>query len=110
MSRLTSRAEFAFADAIISTGEYIGSSLSGLTTEPPVIYVNLGDTRGSYNLGGKVAFLDLRWYAEYKPVGDAILSAFLWLCFAWRMYVKAPGIIRGIPGDFYAVCDISGKE
>lgn len=99
------RSEFSFADSIITSGEYIGNSLQGLGTEPPVIYINLANNRGPYDLGGEVAFLDLRWYAEYKPVGDAIISAFLWLLFVWRLYVKAPGIIRGLPGDIEAVKD-----
>lgn len=94
------RAEFAFADAIISTGEFIGTSLGDIQTEPPVIYIDLGASRGFYDLGGVVPFVDLRWYEEYKPAGDALLSAFMWAAFAWRMFVKAPGIISGMPGDF----------
>lgn len=99
------RAKFSFADSIITSGQYIGNSLQGLGTEPPVIYLNLANNRGPYDLGGEVAFLDLRWYEEYKPVGDATISAFLWLLFVWRLYVKAPGIIRGLPGDVQTVKD-----
>ena len=86
------------------------TALNRTNTEPPVIYLNLANNRGPYDLGGEVAFLDLRWYAEYKPVGDAIISAFLWLFFAWRVYVKSPGIIRGIPGDVGVFRDMSGKH
>lgn len=93
-------AEFAFADSIVKTAQAMQTGLAGVTTEPPVIYINLGATRGSYNIGGTVPFLDLRWYAEYKPTVDAIISAFLWICFVWRMLLKLPGIISGMPGDF----------
>ena len=95
-------AEFAFADSIVRTGQALHLGLAGVTTEPPVIYIDLGASRGSYNIGGTVPFLDLRWYAEYKPTVDLIISAFLWACFAWRMLIKLPGIISGMPGDFVA--------
>ena len=100
------RSEFAFADSIVSAGELVGSTLQSLETEPPVIYIDLSSARGSfapggkYPLGGKEVFIDMSWYAEYKPVGDALLSALLWIAFIWRMFIKLPGIISGMPGDF----------
>ena len=95
--------EFAFADSIVRTTHQLGNILVGVTTEPPVIYIDLGSTRGSYDIGGVVPFLDLRWYAEYKPTVDAIISAFLWVCFIWRMFLKLPGIINGAAGDFVLI-------
>lgn len=65
-----------------------------------MIYIDLGASRGPYDLGDVVPFVDLRWYEEYKPTGDALLSAFMWAAFIWRMFVKAPGIVSGMPGDF----------
>ena len=102
------RSRFDFADSISSSGELILDVLKGIDPEPPVIYVDLGDTEGSYYFGGQVAFLDLRWYERYKPTGDAIISAFLWLAFAWRLFLKLPGIISGLPGDFvmHSVVDL----
>lgn len=93
---------FGFAASIVQTAQALKTGLSGVSTEPPVIYLDLGASRGSYYLGGTVPFLDLRWYAEYKPTVDAIISAFLWICFVWRMLIKLPGIISGMPGDFVA--------
>ena len=95
------RAEFAFADSITATGEVLVDILDGLDPEPPVIYIDLGATEGSYNLGGEVAFIDLRWYARYKPTMDLIISAFLWMAFVWRLILKLPGIISGMPGEFF---------
>lgn len=92
--------EYAFAASIVNTAKAIKTGLAGITTEPPVIYIHLENTRGSHNIGGTVPFLDLRWYAEYKPTVDTIISAFLWICFAWKMLLKLPGIISGMPGDF----------
>lgn len=94
------REEFVFADSIVRTGEALQLGLAGISTTPPVIYIHLEDTEGSYNIGGTVPFLDLRWYARYKPTVDTLISAFLWICFVWRMLVKLPGIISGMPGDF----------
>ena len=91
---------FAFADSIVKTAQALRVGLAGITTEAPVIYIDLGAARGFHNIGGTVPFLDLRWYAEYKPTVDTVISAFLWICFVWRMLIKLPGIISGMPGDF----------
>lgn len=96
------RENYDFVDSILRTAQALQLGLANITTEPPVIYIDLGATRGDYNIGGKVPFLDLRWYAEYKPTVDILISAFLWICFAWRMLIKLPGIISGMPGDFVA--------
>lgn len=94
------RSRFAFADSITATGEVLVNILDGLDPEPPVIYIDLGAAEGSYNIGGEVPFIDLRWYAQYKPTMDMIVSAFLWLAFVWRLILKLPGIISGMPGEF----------
>lgn len=93
-------AEFAFADSIVRTGQALHLGLANITTEPPVIYIDLGATRGSYNIGGRVPFIDMTWYAEYKPTADALISAFLWIVFVWRMLIHLPGIISGASGIF----------
>lgn len=95
--------EFVFADSIVETTQQLGNCLVGITTTPPVIYIDLGAARGSYDFGDKVPFLDLRWYAEYKPTVDALISGFLWACFIWRTFVKLPGIINGAAGDFVLI-------
>lgn len=94
------RSRFEFADSITATGEVLVNILDGLDPEPPVIYIDLGAAEGSYDIGGEVPFVDLRWYARYKPTMDLIISAFLWLAFVWRLLLKLPGIISGMPGEF----------
>lgn len=91
-------ANYGFADSIMQTGLALKSGLSGVTTEPPVIYIHLENTEGSYNIGGTVAFLDLTWYAKYKPTVDTLISAFLWICFIWRLIIVLPDIISGASG------------
>lgn len=93
-------AEFSFADSITKTANGLIDGLRGVSTEPPVIYIDLSANTGPYDLGGEVPFLDLRWYAAYKPTVDTIISAFLWACFIWRMFLKLPGIINGAAGTF----------
>lgn len=91
------RNRFNWIEPILGYGNYIKAQL--VNPEPPVLYVHLGNAEGSYNYGGTVKFLDLTWYERYKSQGDAIISGFLWALFAWRMYVKLPGIINGVAGD-----------
>ena len=94
------RAEFGFADGIIAGAEMIRDMFSGLDPEPPVIWIDLTATRGSYYIGEKVKFLDMTWYAEYKPTVDKLLSALIWIVFIWQTFKRLPGIISGVPGDF----------
>ena len=99
------RSRFNWIEPILGYGDFIKTQL--VDPEPPVLYVHLGDAEGELNYGGTVKFLDLTWYERYKPQGDAIISGFLWALFAWRMYVKLPGIINGVAGD---VGSISYRE
>ena len=91
-------AKYGFADSIARTALHFKHFFLGLNSKPPIIYIDLGATEGSYNIGGKTAFIDLTWYARYKPTVDNILSAFLWLWFAWRIILSLPGIIQGTSG------------
>lgn len=88
--------KFPFFDSIIGTWKSFQLRLSG---SPPVIYAHLQNAEGNYSWGGTVAVLDMSFYERYKSLGDAVLSAALWCFFGWRMFVKLPGIISGVPGD-----------
>lgn len=101
------RARFDWIDPFIIFAENISGEL--FSTEPPVIYIHLDDAEGSYNYGGTIPFLDMRWYARYKKQGDLILSGFLWALFAWRMYLKLPGIISGASGTIGHISSYSRK-
>ena len=92
--------EFAFAGSIVQTVKALVNGLSGVSTEPPVIYIDLGSQEGFYDMGGKVPFIDLRWYERYKPTVDVLIGAFLWICFLWRLLIHLPGIIGGASGLF----------
>ena len=92
------RVKFGFADGVIGALEVLVAMFNDLDPEPPVIWIDLGASRGSFDIGGKVKFVDMTWYAEYKPTVDQILSAFLWLWFVWRLALSLPGIISGTTG------------
>ena len=94
------KAKFPFVSSIIDTGKAIGLAFTGFYTEPPIIYAELHNATGSYYYGDRAVILDLRWYSEYKPTVDILISAFLWAVFCWRTFIKIPGIISGMPGDF----------
>lgn len=90
---------FSFLRSIVDSGKAIGESLSGIDTEPPIIYVELDDSTGKYDYGERAVVLDMRWYADYKPTVDAILSAVFWALFCWRMFIHAPNIISGVASN-----------
>lgn len=90
-------AAFPLFNSIITTGRGLGGFFSGLGSRPPIIYIDLGNS-ASWAIGGTQKFLDLTWYAQYKPTVDTILSGFLWLLFAWRFFLRLPGLLRGEGG------------
>lgn len=102
----TMKARFPFFDSIIGTWKQFQLVLSG---GPPVIYAHLENAEGQFNYGGTVAILDMNFYTRYKSIGDAVLSAALWAFFAWRTFVKLPGLISGASGDVAVIDEVSKK-
>lgn len=93
------RGRFEFADSIISTGERIGLTLGALNgTVPPKIEIKFGSSTGRFNWGGTTFALDMSWFAKYKGTTDTIISGLMFIAFAWRVFVLAPGIINGASG------------
>lgn len=78
--------------------------------EPPKVYINFKLAESKYDYGGQAYCLDMSWYQRYKPTVDSWLSAWLWITFAWRVYVKLPNIINGVSGDFETVDNFSSRE
>ncbi len=93
---------FPFITPIVTLARAISVGFSQEDPEPPVIYIHLEDARGSYVFGDTVPFIDMTWYAEFKPIGDALLSSLLWVVFVWRLFRQLPGLIAGMPGDYNA--------
>lgn len=99
---------FAWITPIVDYVDTIKNEMLGASV--PIIYIHLGDSEGSYNIGGTVPFLDMSWYSRYKSSGDAIISGFLWALFLWRLYIKLPSIINGAGGDIGHFTIRSGKD
>lgn len=90
------RASFPLFDSIIGSAKQLRNFFNFGTT-PPIIYIDLGAST-SWAMGGRVVFIDMSWYAQYKPTMDLIISVFLWLFFLWRVFLALPGIISGTSG------------
>lgn len=93
-------AKYTFLNGFKSDMGFLMNQIGHLGTTPPVIYIPLSSSETSYSLGSDTIFLDLSWYEKYKPTVDSILSAFLWILFIFKLFLKLPGIVSGLPGDF----------
>lgn len=91
-------AKYPFAQAFYGLGTDLKTYFFDIGAQPPIIYIDLGSANGSYYLGGREVFVDLTWYSQYKPTVDALIGAFIWLWFAWRVWLSLPGIIQGMSG------------
>lgn len=88
----------AFANSVRDTVNSLNGFFQGMGSTPPIIWIDLGASRGELELGGRIKFVDLTWYAEYKPTVDVLISAFLYLWFVWRIAHSLPGILNGTSG------------
>lgn len=69
--------------------------------------VDIGAKKGGVSYGtGQVNLLDVSWYLEYKPMGDAIIEGVCWLSFLWNLYGAVPGIIHGAASGVYSTGEI----
>lgn len=67
-----------------------------VTSEPPKLYIHFENSEtAKYQTLGTLVIFDASWYTPYKPYGDALLSAFLWALFLWRLFKQMPSIISG---------------
>ena len=89
---------FPFFNSAMDTAFQLKNFLINLGSTPPIIYIDLAAGSGWYPMGGRTVFVDLTWYSAYKPTMDAVISAFLWLWFTWRLVLSLPGIIQGTSG------------
>lgn len=87
--------KFGFVDSLNTGISQIQSMLQN-NTNLPVFTLNLPQNDW-YN--GEVTILDLNWYAPYKQYGDIVIAAFIYVFFAWRMYIKLSDIINGVGGS-----------
>jgi hypothetical protein len=87
------KSHFAFIDTFTGfVGQFQNMSRKN---EAPSISIDFSKAESQYNYGGKASALNLSWYARYKPIGDIVLTAFVYVFFIWRFYCRLPEIIRG---------------
>lgn len=64
--------------------------------EPPTLYLDFTKAEDSKYYGaGKCLAINFGWYAKYKPTGDLMFSAFLWVLYVWYLFKRIPDIISG---------------
>lgn len=90
------KGKFAFVDNIKEVSSDLIDFMQNEDAKIPVIYINLGASKGKINYGGNTKILDLTWYAPYKPVVDAFIIGFSYLMFFWMVWKRLPDIISGV--------------
>lgn len=86
--------KFPWVSDLFDWANYLTNCMN--TSEPPKIYIHFEDSQtAKYRPLGTLVIFDASWYAPYKPYGDAVLSAFLWALFLWRLFKNIPSIIQG---------------
>lgn len=90
---------FAFWESVSDTAQVIKNWFETCNWSiPPVVTVNFTNGKSAHgvNYGTSAKILDFSWYTPYKPAADVIISAFLWIMFAWRIFLGLPNIISGV--------------
>ena len=87
------KSHFAFIDTFTNFVNKFKSISNN--TSAPVISVDFSKAESEYNYGGVAFALNLAWYSRYKPLGDLIITAFVYVFFIWRFYCRIPELIRG---------------
>ena len=87
------KSHFAFIDTFTNFVDKFKSISNN--TSAPVVSVDFSKAESKYNYGGVAFAMDLSWYSRYKPLGDIIITAFVYVFFIWRFYCRIPELIRG---------------
>lgn len=90
------RQKFAFIDTLAGNGEAVINFLQNASgNKAPVITINLGSYKGSFDYGSGSVVMDFSWYEPYKPMVDNIVAGIIWAVWLWHMYKRIPDIIAG---------------
>jgi len=87
------KSHFAFIDTFTNFVDKFKNISNN--TSAPVVSVDFSKAESKYNYGGVAFALNLAWYSRYKPIGDLIITAFVYVFFIWRFYCRIPELIRG---------------
>lgn len=101
--------KFGFVDDIKTNISNMKSTFLGITPSP-YLKIPIMKVKSDYDYGfGDYFILDLSWYEPYKPYGDKLISAFIWLFFIWRMFTRLPAIINGAAATTVMTIDTIGS-
>ena len=91
------KARFMWFDRVIKfASDFMDMIQAVYYVEPPAMNVDLSKLNSKYwSVSGTVNILDLSWFEPYKKSSDTIISAILWMCFFWRIYLRIPDILQG---------------
>ncbi len=90
------REKFAFIDSLAGYGDTLVNFLQNASGKSaPVITINLGSYKGSFDYGTGTVVIDFAWYEPYKPTVDNIIAGIIWIVWLWHMYKRIPDIIAG---------------
>lgn len=98
--------KLAFVDTINSVITSIKETISGLRPAPS-LSINIGETK--YNEGRKVKIIDLSWYEPFKPLGDIILTGFIYVKFIWSLFIHLPSTLSAAGGSIEPGINIINK-
>lgn len=88
--------KFVFADSLITLWDDILYKIRG-ANGPPVIWIDFRESKDPrFQSVGMMKAVDFAWYEPYKPYGDSILSAILWVFFILRVLRGVPSIFKGV--------------
>lgn len=94
------RDKFGIIDSVTGTIDVLEDFFVNVASGvPPKIEIDLSKAESQYDYGGTAYALDMGWYAKYKPIVDVVLSAIIWVLFAWRIFVRMPSIISGFSSN-----------
>lgn len=94
------RDKFGIVDSVTGTVDILEDFFVDVASGvPPKIEIDLSKADSQYDYGASAYALDMEWYAKYKPTVDVVLSAIIWVLFAWRIFVRMPSIISGFSSN-----------
>lgn len=91
--------EFSFVESVVGTISVIADFIENTDfSQPPKLTISLDLNKSKIDYGSSAVAIDFSWYKDYKPTVDIVLSAILYINFAWAVFKDLPNIISGVAG------------
>ena len=101
------KAKFAFIDGAKASITSLSDILEGIKPAP-TLSINIGETK--YTEARTVKIIDLSWYTEFKGIGDAILTGFIYVSFLVRYFGNLPSLLSGVGTVVTTVTTKGGEQ